>query len=678
MTNVKLKLMFFILNAVLSPDIIHARPYSGMNTTDAAYTYYHNNRSFTLPVDRNYDTLVVASDEETPEETRSFKTQLDDIVNAEQDRDEALSEKVMKDQISILEMHKNDAEGMEKQLNISSSLLEKIIDSETNREESITDIQFRSYSDFVDGPKFEFLIAAKPNNSDAINSTLTAKDSGFSDNKLDKLDRNSSDGLKKVDYVELVEVLKPSNENKSAYNLANMTGHEVDNDLAPDTILSVFSGFTDLQTLFLACFGTLLPLLAVLFATLAIRCMCRRWCPGWCKKSTGSSVSEGSEKHDTNQQIKGTAEDGSGGVDGIERGDSQTANGSIFTMTLKNNHLIVETEERNDIMRNGRETKMKYSPDNDGIFVVEVQQSAAYRPNKSMQSSPHHDPQISTNQALIHRVPEELERRILEEDSERSSEKFERQALALSSTGLSISDLSMSSIGSHNVSYSYGSQIGYEQGPFGYPVYAGYEVSKEDTDGMTHDSSQEPLIGKLSTDPDKPVVTAAIFKQDSIIGNEVLQGPGYCIEGSTDGPLFSDVQAREYSLQHILDQKEKKVENGVPMAATERNRSPEKKLSRFDSLTFQIEEKHTVSTDAALASVKEDLSVKDAIKSKRASLPTIRAEVYESVKEVILTGSPKFAKLQNEASPEGNSFDNAPPMITITEESESGKSDSTS
>ncbi|CAG5045666.1 unnamed protein product [Parnassius apollo] len=672
MTNVKLKLMFFILNAVLSPDIIHARPYSGMNTTDAAYTYYHNNRSFTLPVDRNYDTLVVASDEETPEETRSFKTQLDDIVNAEQDRDEALSEKVMKDQISILEMHKNDAEGMEKQLNISSSLLEKIIDSETNREESITDIQFRSYSDFVDGPKFEFLIAAKPNNSDAINSTLTAKDSGFSDNKLDKLDRNSSDGLKKVDYVELVEVLKPSNENKSAYNLANMTGHEVDNDLAPDT------SFTDLQTLFLACFGTLLPLLAVLFATLAIRCMCRRWCPGWCKKSTGSSVSEGSEKHDTNQQIKGTAEDGSGGVDGIERGDSQTANGSIFTMTLKNNHLIVETEERNDIMRNGRETKMKYSPDNDGIFVVEVQQSAAYRPNKSMQSSPHHDPQISTNQALIHRVPEELERRILEEDSERSSEKFERQALALSSTGLSISDLSMSSIGSHNVSYSYGSQIGYEQGPFGYPVYAGYEVSKEDTDGMTHDSSQEPLIGKLSTDPDKPVVTAAIFKQDSIIGNEVLQGPGYCIEGSTDGPLFSDVQAREYSLQHILDQKEKKVENGVPMAATERNRSPEKKLSRFDSLTFQIEEKHTVSTDAALASVKEDLSVKDAIKSKRASLPTIRAEVYESVKEVILTGSPKFAKLQNEASPEGNSFDNAPPMITITEESESGKSDSTS
>ena len=28
-------------------------------------------------------------------------------------------------------------------------------------------------------------------------------------------------------------------------------------------------------------------------------------------------------------------------------GDTPPANGSIFTMTLKNNHLIVETEERN-------------------------------------------------------------------------------------------------------------------------------------------------------------------------------------------------------------------------------------------------------------------------------------------------------------------------------------------
>ncbi|XP_013145547.1 PREDICTED: uncharacterized protein LOC106108816 isoform X2 [Papilio polytes] len=669
MTNVKLKLMFFILNAVLSSNIIHGRPYSERNVTDASILSV-DNRSFTLPVDPNLDTLVVASDEEIPEDTRSFKTQLDDIMNAEQDRDEALSEKVMKDQVSILEMHKDDAEGIEKQLNISSSLLDKIIDSETDREETLTDILFRHDSDFVeDAPRFEFLISRKLNESDASNVTLS-KDSGFSENKVETGDKNISDVMKKAEYVELVEVFKPTNENKSAYNLANMTGHEVDNDLAPDT------SFTDMQTLLLACFGTLLPLLAVLFATLAVRSLCRRWCPGWCKKPVESSVSESSEKHDTNQQLK-SSEDGvsvGGRLEGLEEEESPPGNGSIFTMTLKNNHLIVETEERNDITKNGRETKMKYSPDNDGIFVVEVQQSAVYRPCKSIQNSPPHDPQISTNQALIHRIPEELERRIIEEDSERSSEKFDRQALALSSTGLSISDLSMSSIGSHNVSYSYGSQMGYEQGPFGYPVYTGYDISKDDTDGITHDNSQEPLIGKTPTDPYKPVVTAAIFKQDSIIGSDALQGPGYCIEGSTDGPLLSDVQAREYSLQHIHDLKERKMENGVAVQMFEKSKSPERK-DKSDFAPLNLDNKPS---SEVMEKKTEDLPLKDVCKSKKGSLPTIRTDVYESVKEVMLTGSPKFEKLQNEVSPEGFGYDIPPPMITITEESESGKSDSTS
>ncbi|XP_030029838.2 uncharacterized protein LOC115447060 [Manduca sexta] len=337
-------------------------------------------------------------------------------------------------------------------------------------------------------------------------------------------------------------------------------------------------------------------------------------------------------------------------------------------MTLKNNHLIVETEERNDITKNGRETKMKYSPDNDGIFVVEVQQSTTYRPNKTIQNSPLHDPQISTNQALIHRVPEELEKKI-EDDSERSSEKFERdKALALSSTGLSISDLSMSSIGSHNVSYSYGSQMGYEQGPFGYPVYAGYEVSKDDTpEGIINDNSQEPLISKTPTDPDKPVVTAAIFKQDSIIGSEV---PGYCIEGSTDGPLLSDVQAREYSLQHLHDQKK---QNGVAVPMNDKVEIPKKDLNRADSLPVRLEDDNVGVEMVAMETIREEIP-KD-LKGKRASLPIIRTEVYESVKDAVKTGSPKFEMLMNDTTPE--TYD-TPPMITITEESESSKSDGTS
>ncbi|XP_013186935.2 uncharacterized protein LOC106132144 [Amyelois transitella] len=680
MTNVKLKLMFFLLNSLLAADIVYARPYPDKNNTDIIIKFTSDsNNTFNIPVDSNSDTLIVANDDETPEETnKSSNNQLEAIVNAEQDRDEAMSEKIMKDQVSILEVNKKDAAAIENQLNISSSVLDDIIDSETDREETLTDILFRPESEFAeDMPRFEFLIAGKINSSDVSNRSVV-KDGGFSDNRLE---RNGSDVLRKVDYVELVEVLKPTkiSENKSAY-LMNITEHEVDDDLAPDTILSVFAGFTDVQTLFLACFGTLLPLLAVLFATLLLRCMCRRWCPGFCKKTTGSSVSESSEKDD-NQQLKSPADDTSNG-EALENGEAPPANGSIFTMTLKNNHLIVETEERNDITKNGRETKMKYSPDNDGIFVVEVQQSTAYRPNnKSLQNSPPHDPQISTNQALIHRVPEDLEKK-LDEDREQCNDDFGRaKALALSSTGLSISDLSMSSIGSHNVSYSYGSQIGYEQGPFGYPVYAGYDISKDDIpEGMTYDNSQEPLISKTPTDPDKPVVTAAIFKQDSIIGNDALQGPGYCIEGSTDGPLLSDVQAREYSLQHLLDQKDKKVENGVAIPISDKVESPKKALTRADSLPVQIEKDKTpeVITDKnnAMETIKEDDIPKDMLKGKRASLPIIRTDMYESVKDVLLpSGSPKFEKLMNETSPGDSSFD-APPMITITEEGETGKTES--
>lgn len=333
-----------------------------------------------------------------------------------------------------------------------------------------------------------------------------------------------------------------------------------------------------------------------------------------------------------------------------------------------------------DITKNGRETKMKYSPDNDGIFVVEVQQSTAYRPNnKSLQNSPPHDPQISTNQALIHRVPEDIERKPIEEDSERSSGKYENnKALALSNTGLSISDLSMSSIGSHNVSYSYGSQMGYEQGPFGYPVYAGYDTKDDIGSGrLVCDNSQEPLISKTPTDPYKPVVTAAIFKQDSIIGSDALQGPGYCLEGSTDGPLLSDVQAREYSLQHLHD---KKLENGVAVPILEKIDSPKKVLNRADSLPVRFEEDKApdpvIEKNSCMETIKEDELPKDMPKGKRASLPIIRTDVYESVKDAILpSGSPKFEKLTNETSPKEN-FE-PPPMITITEESE-GKSDSTS
>ncbi|KAG7308355.1 hypothetical protein JYU34_005554 [Plutella xylostella] len=677
MTNVKIKLMFFVLNALLTADFVHARPYNSSNT-DQIYFNNTTGENYSIPVEVDSDTLVVANDDQTQEQqNKNSKTAMDSMVNAEQGRDELiLSKKQQKEPAKAPEIPKEDAVALEKQLNISSPLLEEIIDSETGREETLTDIMFRPE---LEGPRFEFLISGK------INDTGNSSVIRIGDNELGKFDKNTSEVIKKSDYVELVAVGKNSkiSENKSAYNLLNITGHEVENDLDPDpNFLSVFAGYTDLQTLFLACAATLLPLLAILFATLCVRCLIRRLCPRSCRSSVSTDSESSDQKADNNQRKSVDASTNTADRTLETDCDAPAANGSIITMTLKNNHLIVETEERSDITRNGRETKMKYSPDNDGIFVVEVQQSAVYRSSSKSLNSPAHDPQISTNQALIHRVPEERDNKIvktlsIDEGSERSSDRFEKgKGLALSNTGLSISDLSMSSIGSHNASYSYGSQVGYEQGPFGYPVYAGYDVPKEYIgDGIIHDHSREPLIAKTPTDPDKPVVTAAIFKQDSIIGSDALQGPGYCIEGSSDGPLLSDVQAREVSLQHIHDQMEKKLENGTDHHEVEKVESPKKQLCRADSLPMRLENEKppepVMDKAVPMDTITEDeTAMNNAIlKGKRASLPIIRTEMYESVKDVLIpTGSPKFEKFANEVSPSDTYADNPPPMITITEE----------
>ncbi|KAH9632874.1 hypothetical protein HF086_002696 [Spodoptera exigua] len=228
MTNVKLKLMFFLLNALLTADIVHARPYSDMNNTDIVIKFGNNN-TFNLPIDPNSDTLIVAeeTDEEIRETDRTSKSELEGLMNAEQGRDEDLSKKVMRDQTKTMDIPNGEGGNVEKQMNISSSLLDDIINSETDREDTITDILFRPESEFAeDMPKFEFLIAAKINESDFLNRSVS---------EIER-DRNSSDVLKKVDYVELVEVAKPSKENRSAL-MMNITGHEVDNDLAPDTNL---------------------------------------------------------------------------------------------------------------------------------------------------------------------------------------------------------------------------------------------------------------------------------------------------------------------------------------------------------------------------------------------------------------------------------------------------------
>ncbi|KAL5278591.1 hypothetical protein ACFFRR_003307 [Megaselia abdita] len=119
------------------------------------------------------------------------------------------------------------------------------------------------------------------------------------------------------------------------------------------------------------------------------------------------------------------------------RSNSQSC-GSITTMTLKNNHLTIETEETNNLPRDTRETKVHYG-ENDS-FVVEVSRGA-----DSNQKAPNEE-------VLVHSQPENglSEIKEEEEDAGKKSEHI--------NCGLSQSDLSTSSSISSNKRYSYGNQ----------------------------------------------------------------------------------------------------------------------------------------------------------------------------------------------------------------------------
>lgn len=208
----------------------------------SAETHKHSNTNMEALMNAEQDRDEDLSEKTMKEHTldasdimnKTKNVNLEAIMTAERDRDAELLEKVMPD-YKILEISKKHNDEIEKQLNKEHPLLGQIIDSETDREDTLTDILFRPESEFADMPRFEFLIAAKINESDIDNGSVNIK-SGVRSNYLDKIEKNSSDVLKKVDYVELVEVLKPlTSENMSAYSFENITGHEVDNDLAPDT-----------------------------------------------------------------------------------------------------------------------------------------------------------------------------------------------------------------------------------------------------------------------------------------------------------------------------------------------------------------------------------------------------------------------------------------------------------
>ncbi|XP_055709823.1 uncharacterized protein LOC129805735 isoform X2 [Phlebotomus papatasi] len=281
--------------------------------------------------------------------------------------------------------------------------------------------------------------------------------------------------------------------NASAAGATGQTPFVDDGDL--DTSMS------DLQTLFTACLATLTLLMVVLVIVFGVRYLWRKYRP---------------------DQLA---------VNGLIA-DSSTDPLAIKSRTLS-------TDE--DISRDARETKMHYSPsEKDGVFVVEVARGAdstglAEEFSKNNQdillqqksniefTGPgvdqkpliefKTDPATDHQEVQIHDPPP-AEKAPARETIIEVDEVKEETLMNHSKTGLTQSDLSVSSSNGSNKDYCYGSQESYTVDSKGYKG-SSPRISKMDgrNDPETPSNSED---GEETFINRKPIVTGAIYKQDTL------------------------------------------------------------------------------------------------------------------------------------------------------------------
>ncbi|XP_043791598.1 uncharacterized protein LOC122714375 isoform X1 [Apis laboriosa] len=284
---------------------------------------------------------------------------------------------------------------------------------------------------------------------------------------------------------------------KPDHHVYNATGYLVEHDELDHSILA---GFSDIQTVFLACISTLLPLIVALGIAFGVRHVWRKyrnrrdsssglpWYRSvYSRDNTAESLHHRPHSGGTTIQSATRILSAQDLVNGLDRpryvcetevmeevnvatatpveytppgNTNKNANGNIITLTLKNNHLIVETEERAVTMEDNKNRRYQ---DNGCSFVVEVQPSYQNGETEANKGSTVDDV-AADQQALVHR----------EEIGEDRTSGFENTRLfGSTNTGLSQSDLSISSQGSVNPSYRYGNQMEYDSGHLGYPMYGG-------------------------------------------------------------------------------------------------------------------------------------------------------------------------------------------------------------
>lgn len=373
------------------------------------------------------------------------------------------------------------------------------------------------------------------------------------------------------------------------------------------------------------------------------------------------------------------------------------------------------------------------SPHENNVFVVEVQQGGVARSSdtelylklsssavSSQEDIDEEDSsrRSSSQRAQVHRPPdidvdevsdEELEE--IDDDEEEDDEEEDtternvtrdeivedgHDGSMKTNTGLSQSDLSISSSGSNNPSYRYGNQVGYEGGQFGYPQYAGYAAS----DGKAERNAD----GARRAVPGRNTSVAIAMKRASSVteGNDkvnTLDMRGrYSIDVTTvNSRLLSDIQAIERRQQEddLLQEEQRQLGNGTsPLAVANGDTTPSPVNDKMaddnqdDIPTLQRTESLTTPSEETYTDEEQNSGVKDEVNSqpetevdksafevnnekfdgdgisegkKRGTLPVITPELYTQIKQttksLILDKasrpglSPKFEKFRNENSP---------------------------
>jgi hypothetical protein len=366
------------------------------------------------------------------------------------------------------------------------------------------------------------------------------------------------------------------------------------------------------------------------------------------------------------------------------------------------------------------------------VFVVEVQQSGPARSNNvelypkifssTVSSQEDTDEEgsnrrSSSQRAQVHRPPDidveevsdEEGLEDVEDDEDEEEEEEDTTELQVkgekrgeghckytlnTNTGLSQSDLSISSSGSNNPSYRYGNQMGYEGGHYGYPEYVGYISSDEKPERTA--GGGKPGSARWNS----PATTAmkgasSVMEACEKESSNLHVREGYSIDVlPVSSRLLSDTQAieRQKLEDERLQEEQRQLGNGIePFDVSngdtligdkmaEDNEDGEHALVLAESLSYQLEgtqsdaehnsgnmddinsEQETEVDKMAIKETGEKLEENwTSVAKKRASLPIITPELYTQIKQTTKSLiidktsrpglSPKFEKFRNENSP---------------------------